>query len=158
MLGARPGRRAGLADDRDILAVFERRFTDLTDHLDQRFGQIDQRFEQIDQRFEQIDQRFEQIDQRFGQIDQRFEGLETEVRHVQVQVESLRDADRQLADGIAAVDQKLDRFRIEVDGRFTETQSMIRLSHSQIEDRIKNLEGRYDELDARLTALETGHH
>ncbi len=154
-----------MADDRDILDLFEQRFTALTEHLDRRFGSIDQRFESIDQRFDQVDQRFESIDQRFDQvdqrfesIDQRFESLEGEVRQVRVEVESLRDTDRQLAEGIATVNQKVDGLRVEMSHRFDETQAMIRLSHSQLEQRIQNLEGRYDELDARLTALESGRH
>jgi len=154
-----------LAEDQEILAVLERRFTDLAERIDesrsearQRFEQIDQRFEQIDQRFEQIDQRFGQVDQQFDRVNQRFEGVESEIRQAHVKIEAQSGEIRQIAEGVAGVDQKLEDFRTDVARRFDETHSLMRLSYGQLEQRVNSLEGRYQELDARVTTLEGNRH
>jgi len=125
----------------EFMAVVDSRFERLLTHLDSKFEQIDKRFEQIDARFEQIDKRFEQIDKRFEQIDQRFEqvdarfeqvdarfdrielrltNVETGLRYANVQIESLWGQTKRLAESIALVDEKLERFRLETSASFDE--------------------------------------
>ena len=69
----------------------------------------------LDRRFEHIDHRFEQIDHRFEQIDGR---LEENRRHTDVLFETVRGDIQQLAEVIALVDEKLERFRAETNRRF----------------------------------------
>ena len=79
--------------------------------LDQRFERIDQRFEGIDQRFGQLEQN---IDERFKKVDELFDGLGEEFRHeIRLLGEDFKSNFGALADGIKAVDEKLERFQKE---------------------------------------------
>lgn len=114
-------------DEKEIVALLERRFTTLEQRIDESRAEARQRFEQIDRRFEQIDSRFEK--------------LEGEVRHANVQIESLRGEIHLVAEGVENVDQKLERFRSETDRRFVSVEGLIRSSCGHLEQRIAILEG-----------------
>ncbi|MFG1690936.1 hypothetical protein ACGF5M_02070 [Gemmatimonadota bacterium] len=49
----------------------------------------------------------------FGQIDQRFEKTEERLTRVETRTERLEDTVRLVAEGVSAVDEKLDRFQQE---------------------------------------------
>ena len=87
------------------------------------------------------------LDERFGQIDERFGQLETEIRHAHVLLEDLRRDLRGVADGVAAGHESLEQFREEVDRRFEEQNSTLRLYFT-------SLKRRDDELDSRLSKVE----
>lgn len=119
-----------MAENQEILAVLERRFTDLAGRIDES--------------------RTETRD--------RFDRLEGEVRNNGVQIEALRGDIRQVAEGVVAVDEKLtkklDGFSLDLQREAEETRSLIRLSYRQLEQRVTSLESRYEQVDSRLTALE----
>jgi chromosome segregation ATPase len=100
----------------EFIAVVDSRFEALLGHLDSRF-------EQIDARFEQIDARFEHIDRRFDRIEERLTNVETGLRYANVQIESLWGETKRLAETIALVDEKLERFRAETHASFENQRS-----------------------------------
>jgi chromosome segregation ATPase len=69
-------------------------------------------------KFEAIDRRFDAIDRRFEAIDRRLDGLEVRLTRVEVGVEENRHQIQLLAEGVTAVDQKLERFREETREEF----------------------------------------
>ncbi len=79
-------------------------FTDLRDHMDQRFAQVDQRFDRLEQRFDGLEQRFDGLEQ-------RFDGVEGDIGRLQ----AASDAHgRQLKDIQHALEKKVDREEVEV--------------------------------------------
>lgn len=128
--------------DEALIAVLDSRFQALTNQLDTRFAQIDLRFEQIDARFEQIDARF-------AQMEGRLENVETGLRHANVQIESLRDETRKVAESVILVDEKLERFRRDTAHEFEEVKSFNRLSYRQIEEQFKSFETRVTTLESK---------
>jgi len=103
-----------LAENQELLAVLERRFTDLA----------------------------ESIDESRAEARERFDRLEGEVRHAHVRIESLNGAVRLVAEGVASEDDKLERFRTEVGHEFEGVRAEIRLSQGKLDQRITALEGR----------------
>lgn len=110
-----------LPDDQELLAVVERRFA----IVEQRFADLAER-----------------IDDSRTENRQRFDRLEGGVRHAHVRIESLDGAVRLVAEGVASVDDKLDRFRVEVGHEFEDVRAEIRLSYGKLDQRITALEGR----------------
>ncbi len=88
----------------------------------------------IGRRFDQVDRRFGEMDRRFESIDQRFEGVEAKIeesrRHTGVLFEAVRDDIRQVAEGLAATNRRLDRFERKVEEEFSETRAAIRFSYA----------------------------
>lgn len=82
-------------------------------------------------------------DQAAGQL--RAEIRETAAesrRHLGVMVERLEARDELLAEGIASIDEKVDRLRGDMNAEFAETRSMIKLSYRELDRRITTLEER----------------
>jgi hypothetical protein len=70
----------------------------------------------------------ELLDSKFNAVDEKFE--ETK-RHFGVVGEGLRSEMRQIAEGVANVDEKLERFRREVQEEFKDVKAMIKFSHTE---------------------------
>jgi len=78
-----------------------------------------------------IGKKFDQVDQRLGGMDRRLDQMATkdEVRaqqaetrrHFDVVAEGLRSQIQLVAEGVSAVDQRLDRFQRKVEEEFAET-------------------------------------
>jgi len=77
-------------------------------------------------------------------------------RHFNVVAEALRSEIRLLAEGVEGVRVDLTAFKGEVKQEFEETRAMIRLSYSELDRRLRTLEGRQDDLEARVQRLEAG--
>ena len=111
----------------------------------------------IGKKFDQVDQRFEGIERRLDQMATKDE-LEAKLaetrRHMGVLVEAVRDDVRQVAEGVAETNQRLDRFEQKVEAEFVETRAMIRFSYAQLDRRIQDLEGNYAALNERVGRLE----
>ena len=105
-----------------------------------------------------IGKKFDQVDQRFEAMDRRFEAMEVKIeeghRHTGVLIEAVRDDVRQVAEGVAETNQRLDRFEQKVEAEFVETRAMIRVSYAQLDRRIQDLEGNYASLSERVGRLE----
>ena len=111
---------------------------------------IGEKFDRVDQRFEAIDRRFEEVATK-GEV--RAQQAETR-RHFDVVAEGLRGQMQLLAEGVATLDEKLNRFREEVAGEFKEMKSMVRISYAELDRRIQELESNYAALNERVGRLE----
>jgi chromosome segregation ATPase len=146
---------ANAAETRERFAKMEARF----DQIDARFDQVDARFDRVDARFAQVDARFAQVDARFAQVDARFEQVDARANDLKkhsdetvkqirqdfhIVAEGMRADVQQVAESVLALNAKLDReaadIRAEMRQGFAETQSMLRFSHSQLDERITALE------------------
>jgi len=75
-------------------------------------------------------------------------------RHFDAVAEGLRGQMRLLAEGVATLDEKLNRFREEVAGELQEMKTMIRISYAELDRRIQELESNYAALNERVERLE----
>lgn len=148
--------------DQETREFLERRFNT----IDEKFTRIDQRFDAIDQKLAHVDQRFDGTDQRLAHIEQRFDGaiadidqkFEESKRYFGVVAEGLRSEIRQVAEGVANVDEKLDReitaLREENEQSHREILSAIKFSYAELDRRIRTLEEDFLMLKDRLDRLE----
>ena len=116
-----------------------------------------QLIEFLGRKFDDVDSRFAQVDARFAEMatkdEVRAQQAETR-RHFDVVAESLLDQVRTVAEGVVNLDEKLEGFRQSVASEFSETQSMIRLSYTELDRRIQALEQRYRLLEERIARVE----
>jgi ubiquinone biosynthesis protein UbiJ len=77
-------------------------------------------------------------------------------RHFGVITESLRSDIRQIAEGHANIQQELHDHREEMRDEFKEMRAILRLSFSQLDQRIRALESDVTTLKSRVERLETG--
>jgi chromosome segregation ATPase len=109
--------------------------------LDRKFNAIDDKLVGFDQKFTGIDEKFEETKRYFGVI---AEGLQTEIR--------------QVAEGVANVDEKLDRemtsLREENEQAHREILSAIKFSYAELDRRITTIEGEVSSLKSRMERLE----
>lgn len=103
-----------LAGDQELLTVVERRFAELAESIDDSRRETRERFDQVDQRFEKVDQ--------------RFDSLEADIRQAHVRIESLEGVVQQVAEGVAGVDERLERFQAEVRDEFQKVRGELRQS------------------------------
>ena len=78
-------------------------YTELIDFLAQKFGGIDRRFDMLEGRFDLLEGRFDGLEGRFV-------GLEERVVRVEVGLEALRHDVQILGEGLAANNERLDRY------------------------------------------------
>jgi chromosome segregation ATPase len=83
-------------------------------------------------------------------------------RHFNVVAERLEGRIQLLAEGLGSLDErvvrldeKVDRLERRMDEQFDETRAMIKLSHAELDRRLRTLEGRQDDLESRIQRLET---
>ena len=65
-----------------------------------------------------LGKKFDAIDRRFDAIDRRFDALEGRVTRVEVTQEQDRDLIQAVAEGVASLSERLDRFQEEVSSEF----------------------------------------
>ena len=85
-------------------------YTELIDFLAQKFGGIDRRFDMLEGRFDLLEGRFDLLEGRFDGLEGRFVGLEERVVRVEVGLEALRHDVQFLGEGLAANNERLDRY------------------------------------------------
>src|SRR5262245_7536650 len=83
------------------------------------------------------------------------EKMEEIKRHFGVVAESLRSDIRQIAEGHAVIRHELQSQREELRGEFNETRALMRLSFSQLDQRILMLESDVTSLKSRVDRLES---
>ena len=145
-------------EERDLGALIENGLKDLAGRIDESRTEARQRFEQlekdlagrIDESRVETRQRFEQLE---GEIRQTRTQLQGEIRQldvkiqklddkVHIQLEYVRGDIRLVAEGVANVNEKLDRHISETAREFEEVRSLTRLSYVQLEKRVSVLESR----------------
>lgn len=82
------------------------------------------------------------------------EEMEEVKRHFDVVAEGLRGEIRQVAEGVALVNERLDRQIHENETAHREILSAIRFSYAELDQRIRSVETEVAELKSRLTRLE----
>ena len=116
---------------------------ELIDFLAQRFGETNQQIQGLRQEMvEGFATLRQEVSERFEQVDRRFEQVEESIRHTRVELEGLHGEVRLVADGVAAVNEKLDTSRAEVAREIEETRQLVRLSHRDLDRRVRALEAR----------------
>jgi hypothetical protein len=86
-----------------------------------------------------LDKRFSKVDEQFDELRQQLQG---EIRGNGVQIEGLRGQIQQVAEGVAAGNENLASFRVEVYEKFDEMGKMFNTSHSNLHRRVSALEAR----------------
>ncbi len=85
----------------------------------------------LEDRFREVQEQFasfrEETNQQFAVSSQRFERLEEEIRHNGVEIEGLRGDIRQIADGVAGANERLDVFQKETAVEFKNVRAEIRV-------------------------------
>jgi len=134
-------------EERDLGALIENGLKDLAGRIDESRVETRQRFEQlekdlagrIDESRVETRQRFEQLEGEIRQLDVKIQKLDDKVH---VQLEYVRGDIRLVAEGVANVNEKLDRHIGETAREFEEVRSLTRLSYVQLEKRVSVLESR----------------
>lgn len=111
-----------------------------------------------------LGRKFEGIDRRLDQTatKDQVQAQQAETRrHMGVLVEAVQGEVRQVAEGVANVDQRLegveerlDRLEKKMEAGFTETRAAIHFSYAQLDRRIQELESNYAALSERVVRLE----
>lgn len=83
------------------------------------------------------------------------EQMEEIKRHFGVVAESLRSDIRHIAEGHATIRHELQAHREEIRDEFKEMRALMRLSFSQLDQRIRTLESDVSTLKARMDRVET---
>ena len=150
---------------------------DLKEYLDQHFTSIERRFQETGQqiqalreetsgqfqetgqqiqalreensgRFQETGQQIqalrEETQQRFERLEDR---LETEIRGTHVVIEGVRDEVKFIADGVANVNEKLDRHQEDVSRKLTDIASFNQLAYQDLRRSQKDLEIRVQRLE-----------
>jgi len=83
-------------------------------------------------------------------------------RHFDLSAEGIRSDIRFVSEAVAGLEEKVDRenevTREEMRHGFSETQSMIRFSHAELDRRVRALESALADVMARLERLESTIH
>jgi predicted nuclease with TOPRIM domain len=115
---------------RELGASVNVRFETLEERMNARFARVDARFDSLEGRFDSLEGRFDSLEGRFdllegrfGSLEGRFEALEASVtaridasaadtrRYFDIVIESLRDDIRIIAEGLVALNAKVDARR-----------------------------------------------
>jgi predicted nucleic acid-binding Zn-ribbon protein len=111
---------------------------DLRAYLEQHLSAMEKRFfSAMEQRFGAMEQRFDGMEQRFSQ---ELQDLRQEVHQVHIVVENIHDKIDLTVEGLMNVNEKLDRHREDVSGRFNDIESLMRTSDRAVASRVKGLE------------------
>jgi septal ring factor EnvC (AmiA/AmiB activator) len=107
-------------EERDLGALIENGLKDLAGRIDESRMEARQRFEQVE-----------------GEIRQ----VKDEIHQTQIHLEDVHDDIKLLAEGIANVDEKLERHVGETAQQFDDVRALVRISYVQLEQRVARLEG-----------------
>ncbi len=80
-------------------------------------------------------------------LDKRFEQLEGSIRANGVEIEGLRGDIKQVAEGVAAANQRIDAFEVKVSEKFEEMRQVFDTSHSSLHRRVNSLEAWREKID-----------
>jgi len=123
--------------------------------LDAKFKRIDSRFEQIDKRFEQVDKRLGEIDKRFEKVDSRFTEFREDITHqFHIISEDVISKVKLVAEGVASLNEKLDRHIEENRREHNEIMAAIKFSYAELDRRITTLEAEMEDLKHRMDKIE----
>ena len=108
---------------------------------------------------EGVEAKQDNLQKAFVGLETKFEGVEAKQdelhRYFGVIAEDLRSDIQQVAEGVSSVSERLDRFQVEVAREFSEVRTMIPLSYSQLDRRLRTLEDSLESLQSRVLRLES---
>lgn len=104
----------------------------------------------LGRRFDAIDQRFDAMDRRFEAMDERLTSIEERLSRVEVRGEQNRHYIELVAEGVAALDRKLDGFRTEVEERFR----WVDRRFTWVGERFLEMDERFDAVDRRFDRMD----
>jgi predicted transcriptional regulator len=119
-------------EERDLGALIENGLKDLAGRIDESRVETRQRFEQLEGEIRQLDVKIQKLDVKIQKLDDK----------IHIQLEYVRGDIRLVAEGVANVNEKLDRHIGETAREFEEVRSLTRLSYVQLEKRVSVLESR----------------
>ena len=102
----------------------------------------------LDPKFDQIDKRFERIDSRFGEF------REEVIHQFHIISEDVISKVQLVAEGVANLNEKLDRHADENRKDHMETVAAIKFSYAELDRRITNLEAEMGDLKRRIDKVE----
>jgi predicted nucleic acid-binding Zn-ribbon protein len=91
--------------------------------------------------------KFDRVSEEFRRFDARLDAVEQRLSAADVSLESLRDDVRQVAEGVMATNERLDRFEASVNARF----DRLELRFDGLERGLHRVENRVDETFANLS-------
>jgi len=131
----------------------KKEFLDLLNEFSKKT--LDPKFDQMDSRFDQIEVRFEKVDQQFDRIDSRFGEFREEVIHqFHIISEDVISKVQLVVEGVANLNEKLDRHADENRKDHMETVAAIKFSYAELDRRITNLEAEMGDLKQRMDKME----
>jgi len=123
--------------------------------LDPKFEKIDSQFAEVNSQFEKIDDRFEKIDSRFTQIDSRFIEFREDIIHqFHVISEDVISKVQLVAEGVANLNEKLDRHIDENQREHKDILAAIKFSYAELDKRMTVLETEMEDLKRRMDKIE----
>ena len=119
--------------------------------------------EVVERGFARSEERFDAVDARLEAHDKRFDTLQASVadlhRHLDVAVEAITAQVQTVAEGVSTLAQTVERHHAEAQRQRAEDRaeitSLVRLSFSQLDQRLTTLEGTVGDLSGRVERLET---
>ncbi|HYH44447.1 MAG TPA: hypothetical protein VEG34_02085 [Thermoanaerobaculia bacterium] len=80
------------------------------------------------------------LDKRFAEVNEQMAAMNGAIRGNGVEIEGLRGQIQQVAEGVAATNQRIDAFQVQVNERFDEMGKIFNTSHSNLHRRVNSLE------------------
>jgi predicted nucleic acid-binding Zn-ribbon protein len=99
-----------------------------------------------------LGKKFDAIDRRFDAIDRRFDALEGRVTRVEVTQEQDRDLIQAVAEGVASLSERLDRFQEEVSSEFRAIRSEMSAGFTSVREEMSLGFSEQTKLTERLDA------
>ncbi len=115
------------------------RFEQLEGEIRQTRTQLQGEIHQLDGKIHTLDGKIHTLDGKIHTLDDKIHKLDDKIH---IQLEYVRGDIRLVAEGVANVDEKLDRHIGETAREFEEVRSLTRLSYVQLEKRVSALESR----------------
>jgi hypothetical protein len=123
---------------------------ELIAYLDQRFRETSQ---QIEGFREETTSRLDRVEGRLEGVEGGLEGVKEGVRHTQVSLEGMRGDIRLVAEGVMGIDEKIVALRAEIARDVKGIDNFVRLSYSELNDRVRPLESWKEQMGQDPVAL-----
>jgi len=131
----------------------KKEFLELLNEFSERT--LDPKFKRIDSQFERIDKKLGEIDSRFGKVDSRFAEFREDLTHqFHIISEDVISKVKLVAEGVASLNEKLDRHIDENRREHSEIMAAIKFSYAELDRRITTLEAEMEDLKRRMDKIE----
>jgi archaellum component FlaC len=141
----------------ELLNEFSKKTSDPKfEKIDNQFGEVKSQFKKIDNQFAEVNSRFEKIDGRFEKIESQLVEFREDIIHrFHVISEDVISKVQLVAEGVANLNEKLDRHIEENERGHKDILAAIKFSYAELDRRITNLESEMETLKRRMDILES---